>query len=254
LLSTEIPEFGDFDQVSKHFTIPQEQLLTVLKKFRTDIREKPDGQYELKECKLCNKRNRDKPDNVWKLNVWPSGSYNCLRCSSGGSWYDLKQKACGSFMPDSEAPEVNVFAAKRKNPEADSPNSASGKASAPAKAKVSAPYVIPNQWGSNKPFDNLFPDEKRLKKATEEDRQRRLQVKTYLNSVRGLNDEVLRKYNVGFTMQEFLNDQNDWQGELCISFPWLMRREALKGKALNYTLASDAESETENIIVRTKYR
>jgi hypothetical protein len=152
-------------------------------------------------------------------------------------------------MPDSEAPEVNVFSAKSKGA-AGSPDSTGDKTSAAAKA----PYVIPNQWGSSKPFDNLFPDETRLLQDTEEDRQRRQQVKSYLNSVRGLNDEVLRKYNVGFATQEFLNDQNDWKGELCISFPWQMKRDALQGMTLNYTNALDAKSKRENIIVRTKYR
>lgn len=237
--SAETPE------VSKHFRVDPEQLLNVLKKFGTDIREKPDGQYELKECKLCSKRNRDKPDNLWKLNVWPSGSFHCFRCSSKGNWLNLKEKSISIDCEGSASQEVKVF------------NVGGGKAGSTANEnkKGKAPYVIPSQFISSKAFYSLFPEESRKPvKETELEASRRKQVKDYLNTVRGLNDEVLKKYNIGYTVQQYLSNENEWVDHVCITFPWQVRPDVLEGKELKFTSAGDATATRESTIVRIKYR
>lgn len=232
---------------SKPFVVDKDSLVNTLKKFGTDIREKPDGQFELRECKLCHKKNRDKPDNLYKLNVWPSGSFNCFRCSSSGNWIELKQKAEQYFsgvLPDQEE-GVKVFKVRG----AVTP-------STPKESGAPITYVIPNQAISYKPYSNLFPSESRLnaRKESDVDLAHRQQVRTHLNSVRGLNDEVLQKYGVGYTVLDFLSGENVWEPKVCISFPWQVRPQYLDGRLTKYTQPDDAHSERDLLIVRSKFR
>lgn len=224
------------------FEIDRDNLLNTLKKFGTDMREKPDGCIQLKECKLCNKGNRLNADNIWKLNVWPTGSYNCFRCSSSGNWCDLKDKA-GTFAEETCDSNVNVNFYPPPG----------GRKATPAISKPDSPFVIPSQYIAMRPYNNLFPNERRLAKDTIDDVVDRNEVKTYLNEVRGLDDETLQKYGVGFAHQEFLNNENEWQDELCITFPWKMPRQAVQGMNLNFTNSADAEGKSD-LIVRLKYR
>lgn len=231
--------------VSQHFRVEPDELLNVLKKFGTDIRAKPDGQFELKECKLCTKRNKDKPDNLWKLNVWPSGSYNCFRCSSSGNWYDLKNKAAGCEGSCGE--QATVFNVGGK--------ASSNRMNSSTSDKDKAPSVIPNQTISSKVYYNLFPEASpKAVKETELDVTRRTQVKEYLNTVRGLHDEVLKKYNIGYAVQQFLSNDNEWVDQVCITFPWQVGPDVLEGKELKYTATDDANSKRDSTIVRIKYR
>jgi len=226
--------------------VNKETLVNTLKKFGTDIREKPDGQFELRVCKLCTKSNKEKPDNLYKLNVWPTGSFNCFRCSCSGNWKELQQKAEQYSSGSLPAPEEGVKVFKVKG-------------SAASVAKESGQpvtYVIPNQAISSKPFSNLFPSETRLhaRKESEQDIADRQQVRNYLNNVRGLHDEVLQKYGVGYCILDFLSDENVWQPKVCISFPWQVRPHYLEGKLTKYTQPDDANSEKHTLIVRSKYR
>ena len=50
----------------------------------------------MKYCPLCSKPHYDKPDNMWKLYIsTSSGAYNCFRCGSTGSLFDLKERVSG---------------------------------------------------------------------------------------------------------------------------------------------------------------
>lgn len=231
---------------SKPFVVNKEVLVNTLKKFGTDIREKADGQFELRECKLCTKKNKDKPDNLYKLNVWPSGSFNCFRCSCSGNWNELKKKAEEYSSGNLPVPEEGVKVFKVKG-------SASAVVKEPGQPVT---YVIPNQAISYKPYSNLFPSESRLnaRKESEQDIAHRQQVRTYLNTVRGLSDEVLQKYGVGYTILDFLSDENAWEPKVCISFPWQVRPHYLEGKLTKYTQPDDAKSERNTLIVRSKFR
>ena len=214
-------------------TLNDSERIEVLKRFGTDMRVKDDGIITLKECKMCDKGNRDKDDNLWKLNVFPPGNYHCFRCSCSGSWKDLKQKSLGVF------PSSSLTIAKNKD---------------------NSPFVIPAQQLSLRSFYNLFPDNDKehttsASKNTLDDIVDRKDIKEYLNNVRGLRDDVLQKYGVGFTRQEFLSNENEWVSQVCVTFPWQMPRATLEGVPLNFVRPADEFSTSrDHLIVRTKYR
>lgn len=226
--------------------IDPNELIGTLKKFGCDLRESPDGRVTVKECKLCDKGNRQNLDNLWKLSVWPSGGYYCFRCSKSGNWQDLKEKAC-ALEHEAGTADVHVFSVpgapgsqpkhKRNSPPSPPP----------------APYVIPSQAIASKPFSNLFPNENRFLRDTVDDKIDRAEVKKYLNEVRGLNDAVLQRYGVGFVYQDFFAKDNTWQTEVCITFPWQMPGSALQDMSVNFTDSADAAVKGD-VIVRTKYR
>jgi hypothetical protein len=227
------------------FEVDPTVLVHTLKQFGTDMREKSDGCLQLKECKLCKKGNRLKPDNIWKLNVWPSGSFHCFRCSSKGNWYDLQESA-RSYVEGAGASAVDTNVTVYPAP--------GGVKKGAAYTGVSTePYIIPAQYIANRPHYNLFPTSQRLQKDSIEDKLDRAEVKKHLNDVRGLTDATLLKYNVGFAYQEFLNDENKWEEELCVTFPWIMPRQSLEGMNLDFKSAGDSEG-TEDLVVRLKYR
>lgn len=93
---------------------------------------------------------------------------------------------------------------------------------------------IPPQFLQHVNHLNLFPQSTYQGTSTEKmknlARNRKI-VKKYLNEERKLNDEVLQRYRVGFTIQSWLNDTTDdqfgmvtqeWVDHLCISFPWIV--------------------------------
>ena len=236
---------GSFKQVSKQFKANEKDLVQVLSKFGTDIRENPDGRYELKECKLCTKGNRDKPDNLWKLSVWPTGSYNCFRCSCSGNWNDLKLKADNILESDHNHTAVNIYKVN---------GGSHGNSNGNNIPKAIKPYNIPTQTLSYKAYYNLFPNNQII---TEIDQINHNKVKEYLNNVRGINDDILSKYKVGYTTQQFLNNDNIWVDQVCITFPWIIRREEIKDLTVKYGSVVDERNKknsSEELIVRMKYR
>lgn len=234
---------GHLPEEHKPFSIPKKLLIDTLKKFNTDIREKPDGMFELRECKLCTKKGREKPDNLYKLCVWPTGSYNCFRCSRTGNWSSLKEKA--NELEEGPSDDVKVYKVK-----------GSVAAVEPKEAGQPPTYIIPNQDIAYKPYRQLFPtvEQLRARKESETDLAQRKQVRDYLNYVRGLNDVVLQKYGVGLSVLDFLSEENEWEPKVCISFPWQVRPDYLEGKLTKYLRPDDAKSEKEFMIVRSKFR
>lgn len=231
----------------------REEVLDTIKRFGTDIREDSEGRYQVKECKLCHKGNRDKPDNLWKLTVWPEGTYNCFRCSSSGSYSMLKEKVCE--LPAADTNDINVFPFITSSGEQIRASTEHGSGSGLAvKAKAPAQTPVPNQTNSYKPFHNLFPDEAQAAREGVDNKIDREEVLTYLNSNRGLRSDVLRKYGVGFAHQEFLSNENVWEDHLCVTFPWQIQREELNGLNVKFSVSGDADSKADRVIVRTKYR
>lgn len=205
----------------------QDELKSILKTCNTDIRERFVNNkivYTLKECKLCNKGNRDKLDNIWKLTVWDRGSYYCHRCSCSGSLKDLKQKIFNISNINDENKINHTTTNNNKNNKINN-------------SKHDKTYIIPNQQTMLKNYFDLFPEEnptssssssssivsnlrntttltlnhnsainnstnttqKNHKKGTTTiiDNQARCDVKRYLNETRGISDQILKKYNVG---------------------------------------------------------
>lgn len=60
------------------------------------IHKKQGGEVVVKFCPVCPKPHYNKPDNLWKVYIHDaSGAFNCFRCQSKGSWFDLKKIYAG---------------------------------------------------------------------------------------------------------------------------------------------------------------
>jgi hypothetical protein len=84
-------------------------------------------------------------------------------------------------------------------------------------------FVIPDQSRMKSYEQNLFPttSQPRVNNNSVIDESREKVLK-YLTSVRGLSEEALLKYSVGFAVQQFLSDEKKtWIDHVCITFPWI---------------------------------
>lgn len=192
----------------------REEIVHVINTLKTEHRVKDDGYIELKECNLCSKPNKDKVDNIWKLNIRPDGSYYCYRCSMGGSFQDLRRKANASITaPSSNREVLSEFS--------DGFESGSKKA------------MYPNQVQTHQFHENLFPLEGHASNAKET--KHRESALKYLNEVRGINDEILKKYMIGYGIQQFISkDSEEWVDHVCITFPILESADHVDGKNISF--------------------
>jgi hypothetical protein len=240
--------------------IQREILHTLQHRLNTKTRVNSNNYLEVKECYLCNKSKKSNSDNIWKLNVRPDGSYYCFRCSVGGNYEDFKMKinqyAADSFDLEGDCAVVANSSKNTHNnasPSTSKPlfddctdyfpddnssdNSSSGSSKPAALSSVSSSsssshagvgdkYLLPMQRLANAYHLNLFP----VSPSTSSDtvtvinvmHEQRQKVKVYLNEQRGLHDDILQKYQVGYTVQQFLNEQEEWKDQLCVTFPWIL--------------------------------
>ncbi len=197
--------------------------------WNTSCRAKPNGDIEVKECHLCSKGNKSKMDNLWKLNIRSNGTYYCFRCSCGGTYPELKTKVAelgGSISLSSSNESPKIMEAP------------SLKVEAPVQEKKSDKIVLPDQYRAYQYHLNLFPPAGVLSETTKSMAQHRNRVKNYLNEVRGLHDDILKKYLVGFGVQQFLNDENKWIDHVCVSFPWIQLAQAVDENNIKFDVGT----------------
>jgi hypothetical protein len=222
---------------------------------------------EVRECHLCHKGNREKPDNLWKLKINNNGSYYCFRCSAGGNWAEFKEKAMkinrapsSSSSLASEPITVEVESSITMDAVV-SPTSSSASHSdipvsntftptptEPSKSTHSIPtYNYPDQEQHFQYHRNLFPAKPEYGKSAfiKSLQANRKLVKSYLHDNRKLNDIVLRRYGIGFTLQQFLNDENEWKDHVCITFPWIIPSDQVKEDQMSFKqkLASELKDD-----------
>ena len=90
-------------------------------------------------------------------------------------------------------------------------------------------FVTPDQQQMKIYNSNLFPsscdpDKGAEPALTQVVKERQQRVLTYLRENRMLSDYVLQKYQVGWTLQQFLSNETDkkWVDHICVTFPWIM--------------------------------
>lgn len=211
--------------VSKHFNVDPKELGRVISSMNTEIREGTDGKIEIKECKMCPKGNKSKPDNLWKLLVRKDGSYYCYRCSKGGSWFDLKKKAFTDSDSLDESPITSTVKdiISGADDDCSSANSSLLTSVSSSNSKSSA---LPDQEISRGFSRRLFPYLGELDSAIESDEDVR-KTRDYLLSVRGLDKDIIMRYGVGVSSQKFPSDNRDengnfvWEDKICVTFPWI---------------------------------
>lgn len=84
--------------VSKHHAISPADLGKVVgvNGYFNDYRLKDNGELFVKTCfGPCERGNKGKADNAWKLTIRKDGSFYCFRCGDKGNWYQLKQRLTG---------------------------------------------------------------------------------------------------------------------------------------------------------------
>ncbi len=241
--------------VSPHTPL-QRDILQSLQRLNTKTRVNSSNYLEVKECYLCNKGKKSNADNCWKLNVRADGSYYCFRCSVGGNYQDFKKKintyiennvvnkatlheTSVSAHGDAQFDDCTDYLSDEKSinwvgslsvPSAFSASSVSSKQSSSSDKHVLPMQRLAHQYGLNLfPPTGSPPDRSQLI-------QQRQKVKSYLNDNRGLCDEVLRKYQIGFTVQQFLNEEEEWKDQLCVTFPWIYFADQVN--ASNFTSPS----------------
>ncbi len=77
--------------MSRHATINKDEIIRYLERKNLTIKELPD-KVLICECPLCPKPTYGKPDNMWKLCVFYTGGFLCLRCGEKGSFYEFKRR------------------------------------------------------------------------------------------------------------------------------------------------------------------
>ncbi|RYH05345.1 hypothetical protein EON65_44995 [archaeon] len=227
------------------YLLQNDEVRDVVDRLNTETRVRDNGYMEVKICGLCPKGNKDKIDNLWKLNIRPDGSYYCYRCAVGGSFQDLKLKV---NKHSSESFTSSQGHQQQEIPEIEPENK---------KSKS----VYPHQSLMHKYHTNLFPTHP--DKHPQPDHFQA--AKEYLNKVRGLDDAVLKKYQVGFTIQQFLSDEGEWVDHVCITFPTICRVEEVgEVKSLNFQVVDKNSAangkkpikigDEEFLIQKVKYR
>ena len=227
--------------VSQHYTVnPKEirDLVSVMKsEFRTN-----GSHIEVKQCTLCSKGNRSKPDNLWKLYINPNGSYHCFRCSQGGSWFNLKQRVLGDPGPLFAPIETDECREEVQLPD---------QQSAFLHTKVSFHLFMYSFLNfCNHLFYFLCQvlfGVNPLPYAAE--------VLNYLLDVRQLDKKVLQRYGVGCSSQSFMNDKNEYVSESCVTFPWYVSVSTVR-KLTESDVEADAHTDSSGafIIERIKHR
>jgi hypothetical protein len=189
----------------------------------TEYRLKDENSYDVKVCNLCPKGNKNDPGNLWKLHIFENGNYYCFRCSEKGSWYKLKSLVRNTTTGISTSlSTLNEIITNKNANDSDTDQ------------KVS--MTIPTDQNSlNKYSYELFH------KSTNETKK----VLKYLNTKRGLNTDILKKYRVGISKQQFQNDKGDWELELCVTFPWMISKESPSSSTSSNLTTEILETKTE---------
>jgi hypothetical protein len=215
--------------ISKHFTVDPDEFRRVIDSMKTDVRD-CNGGIEVKVCKLCTKGNKDNMGNLWKLRVHKDGRFYCfrysnvyfyhpplcicllrslvgIRCSLGGSWFDLKRRCSGG---------VDLFI-----------HDTSSKPDDPKTSITSVPSA------QSITYDKL----------TYLAREGNLQdedIRRFLSVTRGLDLDVCVRYGVGYSLQKYRDDNSgEWIDELCVTFPWYPMSCIISYTEMSYLIAKE---------------
>lgn len=226
--------------VSKHYVVNTKEIKDLVGRMGTELRTNGD-RVEVRVCTLCSKGNKRNADNLWKLYVNQNGSYHCFRCSKAGSWFDLKQRVLASGSPQP------LFAPAADEESELAEESEAGGAKRPIPDQIEAFLYTKvdrccNQFTLS-PNNTLFIVSQVLFGSSGLPYAH--EALLYLLKVRKLSSKILLRYGVGVSIQSFMNEDNKYIPETCITFPWYA--EASDG-------AADGASESAGVIERVKHR
>ena len=187
--------------VSKHYTVDPVEFKRLIDAMGSEVRQAGNNKdvVEVKVCKLCVKGNKTKADNIWKLRVRKDGSYHCFRCALSGNWFDLKRRASGvieSGMSIVASEGNSIIAGFSRNKEG-------------------------HQKLEPLTYEKLTFLERRSN-------HRDAEIRNYLSNVRQLSIDICVKYGVGYSDIKYKDDKEVWQDELCITFPWMVKKSDLR--------------------------
>lgn len=204
----------------------------------------------IRDCPFC--RNiKGKADNQYKLTIWlDTGSFNCMRCGSKGSWFDFKKNlgdiptvtnvmgqtkdASHAYTGNAHmAPAAFAPAAGSTNPNAARDFSPPLPASATAAANSKLAPPLPNQSVVHTYPANLFTV------------PRYKPVLDYLLNERGLTRETLMLYQIGATSHKFPNPLKNhaFEEQICISMPWVKTHQQIREIKTQMEAPTDKEKE-----------
>ena len=241
------------------------------------IRTGGDGFLEVRECHMCEKPNKSKADNLWKLRcdyspryagltvirVHRDGSFHCFRCGEHGSWFELKRRLMAPTFP------LGMTQQEVVNPTSYFPRTEDEEGLV-SESKRTA-IVLPDQNAAFAYHLNMFPYGGGNQIPIVSDvKKAQLDAYSFIEK-RGLSLEVCRKFGVGLTVQELPDDSPvktggagqrklPWRKELCLTFPWmcdltdLLPREREAYENLDPSAKRPVQEDVKSIILRTKVR
>lgn len=177
--------------VSKHYTVPPKEMEQVLENIGSRTR-RNNGKYEVQVCNFCDKGNKHKESNQWKLCINDDGSFHCFRCALHGSWFSLRQRVMGSSTISS------AYSLLDQREDKSSPKT----------------RIIPDQSEAYSYTKALFSKSCNVSRKALE----------YLTETRGLSPSILQRYGVGCTTQRFENNDGQWVDHICVTFPWMEKK------------------------------
>eukprot|EP00808_Paulinella_micropora_P023520 g12676.t1 len=186
--------------VSNHFKLPAAVVESYLDRKKLEFRQQGD-KLVVMICPMCHDTKRQY-SNYWKLSVWKdSGSFNCLRCGSKGSWYDLKTRL-GDL---------------------------------PAQLESAAPATSGQADSEVKPVQVPSPAEAQQYVRNLETHPRAVELLAWLTGSdaeqgqRGLSLHVLNKYGVGLMEMDITDFRSEerlmHKKQLCVTFPWTTNQQ-----------------------------
>ena len=243
---------------NQSYTPPIDEINNVVNVMDSDCRKVGD-RLEFKVCNLCDKDNKDKADNLWKLWLNADGSYHCFRCAEHGSFNRLKQ-IIGISKNNNNISNSNNNSVNNSYNNKSSYN-ISTNLNYNNNKKNNHNYHNKNYNYNNNDNDNMMmnivnsssfnqnnnnnnsiryqsnvnvskkklPDQKdaylrtkSLDLTAEQDPTGYAErVRNYLTDTRGLDLFTCKRFGVGFGLQQWPNDQGTWEDELCVTFPWM---------------------------------
>eukprot|EP01084_Bolivina_argentea_P223014 377397_1 len=199
--------------VSKHAWMPHQDITAYLTQ-RLLEHKRTGKEVVVKHCPFCHATN-GRADNLWKLYIEANGgAYMCHRCGSSGSWYDFKRKLSGFGEALGSIPSSLMLAPSLWS-------SSSSHQSFKQLDNIAAPKTTQDE----PPLPAVIPDQRTVGSYPSSlmDHPANSDIREYLNSTRGLSDNVLCKYGVGCAEFHFAGEEV-YEKARCVTFPWVMRQ------------------------------
>jgi len=184
--------------------------------------------FLMKQCPFCHD-DKGHHSNQWKLAVYTTGGYNCVRCGSSGSWLDFKKEIGGYEATSTNSTTSTTTTATCAS--SNGPRAAADKYKSSGNNSRYNGNFSSNGNGNGNGNNSASQEQPPLPSPksginttymTSLDSNPFLPLKKSIMSTRGLTSAVLKKYGVGTAKFSFPSKDNTYRSHDCITFPWFL--------------------------------